>query len=253
MDIQERLKKIIEQKRNISSVIDDKINEKINVIKQKSVKDNSIAIIESHKKHAEVYPSVVKYFLDLGYNVDLFILDEHENMNSTLRCDFDKDKFRQFSFPIMPTNQAFYEILKQYKYIFLMTMFTHDGYYYINNLEKNLIKKYNRDNVYCIDHDFMSIQKNIETIEQRFLNNNKVFVLRNNIMYENKILPFVSPTYFGKVNITQKNTDIFNFISIGGGLQNNLRNFKLLFETVNQLINKGITNFKITFIINVLA
>ena len=94
----------------------------------------------------------------------------------------------------------------------------------------------------------ISLQKNIETIEQRFLNNDKVFVLRNNIKYKSKNLQFLSPTYFGDVKILPKNTDIVHFVSIGGGLQNNLRNFKLLLETIDKLIDNNILNFKVIFV-----
>lgn len=249
MDMKERLAKIMAQKRGFTPEILEKNNEIIKQIKETKIKNNTVVIIESHKKHAEVYPSIIKYFIDLGYNVHLFHLEEHVELDSLKNCDFDKENFQSFAFPKMPETQEFFELLKNYSLIFIATMFTHDGYNFLNALEENYMKKYSKENVFCIDHDFTSLQKDIQTIEQRFLDSNKVFVLRDNIKYNNKNLPFISPIYFGNYELRNH---ILNktkeFICVGGSLQDNLRNLDLLFKSINHLIEDGITNFKVIFV-----
>lgn len=249
MDMKERLAKIMAQKRGVTSEVLTKNNEIINLIKGTETKNNTIAIIESHKKHAEVYPSVIKYFLDLGYNVHLFHLEEHVELDSLKNCNFPKEKFQTFAFVKMPETQEFFDLLNNYTLIFVATMFTHDGYNFLNALEENYIKKYSKENVFCIDHDFTSIQKGIQTIEQRFLDNNKVFVLRDNIKYNNKNLPFISPIYLGDYKLEKH---ILNnkkeFVCVGGSLQDNLRNLDLLFKSIDKLIDEGINNFKVIFV-----
>lgn len=249
MDMKERLAKIMAQKRGVTPEILEKNNEVINQIKESETKNNTVAIIESHKKHAEVYPSVIKYFLDLGYNVHLFHLEEHVELDSLKNCNYPKEKFQTFAFVKMPETQEFFDLLNNYTLIFVATMFTHDGYNFLNALEENYIKKYSKENVFCIDHDFTSIQKGIQTIEQRFLDKNKVFVLRDNIKYHNKNLPFISPIYLGEYKLEKH---ILNnkkeFLCVGGSLQNNLRNLDLLFKSIGKLIDNGVKNFKVIFV-----
>ena len=245
--MQERLARIMAEKRKLSDTDALAVNEQLNKITSTGIAENTVAVIESHKKHGEVYPSAIKYFLDLGYNVHLLHLEDHKKENSLCRCNFDAARFKDFVFPRMPETEEFFKILTHYKFIFVMTMFTHDGYNFLNALEKNYMQKYNKNNVFCIDHDFVSLQKNMESIEQRFLDAGKVFVLRDGIHYKEKLLPFVSPTFFGDYKITPKNRKT-NFICVGGGWQNNLRNFKLLFNNINLLIENQHTGFEVTFI-----
>ena len=128
-------------------------------------------------------------------------------------------------------------------------MFTHDGYNFLNSLEENYMKKYSKENVFCIDHDFTSLQKGIQTIEQRFLDNNKVFVLRDNIKYNNKNLPFICPIYLGDYKLEKH---ILNnkkeFVCGGASLQDNFRNLDLLFKSINKLIGEDLNNFKVIFV-----
>ena len=247
MSLQDRLNKIMAQKRGFTDVVLEENSCILNDLRNEIINDNTIVVIESHKKHAEVYPSIIHYFLELGFNVHLYCLKEHLKENSLCRVQFDSSKFKIFAFPIMPESDEFFEHLTKYKYIFIDTIFTHDGYNFINALDKGYSQKYNKDNVYCIDHDFVSVQKGIETIEQRMIANNKTFVLRDKIEILGKKLPFVVPSWFGNYSIPQKN-DKTHFISVGGGYQNNLRNFRLLFNSIDKLIDNGEVNFDVTFI-----
>lgn len=248
MSLIKRLNQIMISKRQICENDKCLIDETLKDLKTISILPNTIAIIESHKTHAEILPSAIKYFMDLGYNVHLFCIKEHEKMRPLDRCNFDKRKIKVFSFPTMPEIQDFFDMLYNYSLVFVTTIFTYNGYSFLNALEKNYMKKYAKNNVYCIDHDFTSVQNNIETIEQRFLSNNRVFVLRRGITYKDKMLPYLTASYFGEYILKNNLNQRIEFVSVGGSLQSNLRNLKLLFSTIDKLIDNNIDNFKIIFI-----
>ena len=73
--------------------------------------------------------------------------------------------------------------------------------------------------------------------------------MRDNIKYNNKNLPFISPIYLGDYKLDKH---ILNnkkeFVCVGGSLQDNLRNLDLLFKSINKLIGEGINNFKVIFV-----
>ena len=204
-------------KKEISQEDKHCIDIELDKLKNICILPNTVAVIESHKTHSEVYPSIMKYFLDLGYNIHLFCLKEHTKMNPLSRCNFDKTKIEIFSFPTMPETQSFFDMFNAYSLIFVATIFTHNGYSFINALEKLYMKKYQKNNVYCIDHDFTSVEKNIQTIEQRFLDNHKVFVLRDGIAYKGAMLPFLTASYFGEYISNDKLNKIRTFVCVGGG------------------------------------
>lgn len=245
MGIKEQLAKAIAQKRGFTDEVLKENEEIISSIEV--VNDKTIAVIESFRKHAEVYPAIIYYFLEMGYDVHLFRLQEHQKDESLCRANFDKDHFKIFQFPIMPESESFFELLNSYKFIFVNTIFTHDGYNFANALDGGYLKKYNKDNVYFIDHDFVSLQKNLETIEKRMFEQNKLFVLRDGIEILGQKLPYVSPTWFGEYRTPTKKEKT-HFICVGGGYQKNLRNFERLFCSLNSLIEAGNTDFDLTVI-----
>lgn len=248
MDIKDKLLKIISNRTAVSEDQQTAVSNLIEKINHLEITDNTVAIIESFTYHAVIQPSIIKYFLELGYNVHLYNLPSHQKSNALIRCDFNKNNFNVFTFPYFPNEQNFYDLFLNYKVIFVCTLFTHNGYNFANNMNTNYQLRYNKNNVYFIDHDLISVQKNINTIEQGLLDNNKIFVLRNNILYKNRILPFVSPIDFGNIKSTQKHSDIVNFISIGGGFTKNVHNFTALFDYIDKLIANNIKNFHISFI-----
>ena len=247
MLLKEHLTKAILKKRGFTDAVLKKNEDIISSIKVEN--NNTVLIIESFLKHGEVYPALIHYLLELGYNVHLFRLEEHQKNESLCRTDFDNKRFKTFQFPIMPESDTFFELLNSYKYIFVTTLFTHDGYNFANALEKGFLEKYNKKNTFFIDHDFLSINNGLSSIEQRLFEQGKLFTLRDGIEILGHKIPFISPTWLGEYSYPEKKGKT-HFICIGGGYQKNLRNFKLLFNSIDTLIQNGESNFCITFIGN---
>ena len=77
-------------------------------------------------------------------------------------------------------------------------------------------------------------------------NLNDIITLRK-LNYKNASSTVVNPNYFGKIQITPKNKEITNFITIGA-IQGKRNNNDLVINAAKKLINLGIKNFKITVI-----
>ncbi|MDR1167963.1 MAG: hypothetical protein LBK53_03615 [Heliobacteriaceae bacterium] len=249
MSILDRVKKLMNKKQLILTAEDQKVmsHEVSEFIKNAGMKSKTVAVLEPHPWHGEVYPAFIKYFLDLGYDVHLLVDAQHTGLNSLVNCNFPSDRFKMFEFAHFPIKQEFYDFLVNYEYLFLMTVLTHDGFHYALSLERNFLQKYNKNNLYCISHELSSLNNRTETFESRMVDKNRVFVLRDKIKYKEKELPFVSPVYFGDIKITSKNKKT-KFISIGGVWKKGLRNFDNLFNTMKKLHENNIRNFEIIFV-----
>lgn len=235
MDIKERLNKIMQKKFFIDKETEQKIMSLLDELIKIPVKKNTILLIESHLGHSEVYPSVINYFIKLGFSVHLFVLEENIRMNSLCRCSFPKEKFQYFVFPKFVITTKFIETIQKYTYIINETFLTHEGYFFSLQLEENLKK----NNYYGIIHNVCTAEELENSPEKRLLDNDKAFVLRNNIYYKSKEIPFILLNYFGNI---RRNFDISykrKFIVVGGGNKKNLRNFDLLFESVERLIDEN--------------
>ena len=71
-------------------------------------------LIEPNDCHSECLPSYVNYFLQAGFDVDLFISTRNYQENAFVYSDFSKNKFRIFSFDKPFSTEEFYEYLKNY-------------------------------------------------------------------------------------------------------------------------------------------
>lgn len=213
------------------------------------VKQNTIALLEPNDYHSECYPSYIKYFLELGFDVHLFTHKKNIEENSLVSCNFPNDRLKIFSFSKFPIHEPFFENLCRYKYIFLATLLCHASSFYAEELKKNYLIKFQKKNLYCINHETNYNDTTINT--EKYLINN-TFTLRRGI---NKVTgegfyPFISPIYFGEFeNLIKpaKNKQIV-FLNVSGNYLNNMRNYKSLFEAVGKLLDNGYKNFKIIFI-----
>ncbi len=246
MDIKDRLKNIINKKYKLSPEDELLLQEEIHAAITTEVNENTVALIEPHLWHSEVYPSIIKYFLDLGFSVHLFLLKENFNMKSLCRFIYNDKQLKIFQLTDMPLTQKFFDKLLKYKYIFIETLCTHQGYRFILNFEEKYLNKYCKENVYSIVHDVLSHYPTLDSPEKKFLKKHKAFVLRDGIKYNNLDVPYLAALYYGKINITHKNKNFTKFISIGGNKQG-LRDFKSLMDSVDKLIEDNV-NFEVVFV-----
>jgi len=85
-----------------------------------SINNNTILILEFRYCHNECTPGYTKYFIDLGYNVDILI---HESGSDCLSLFKDIDKIRLFTFrnitEIKMNTKNLSLIIKKYSFIML--------------------------------------------------------------------------------------------------------------------------------------
>jgi hypothetical protein len=191
--------------------------------------NNSVLILEHFNFHEECIPGYTRYFLDLGYNVDIL-----KNGPTDMLCLFeDKDieQTRVFSGlkTIQKNAKSLREKMRNYKYIFL------------NTYEKSLVDQLEimeLENVFVILHIQAYIawggipnKSHKISLEKR----NKIITLGNHLI----VGKMVNPHYFGNIPLNPKN-DITRFITAYrsrgcSGINQSHRNIKMLMDAVTKM------------------
>ena len=202
------------------------------------IKDNTVLLIEPNNCHGEVLPGIAKYFLDLGYNVDVIVTESEFALKPF-------GKFDESNINIMPMRRNII-------------------WHFLNN---NYVKNKYKIFYFNTDHTFEPITQKESSVEQYFPLNNidsqkiiylshspnkykdcsgKNLILANLPVKNKEHYKLVNSHYFGNTTITSKN-NITNFIVIGN-IETTRKNYNLLIDSVEQLLKQGISNFKITVI-----
>ena len=220
------------------------------------VRKNSILIIEPNNCHCECLPSYVRYFLQAGFNVDVFISEKNMKENSFINTHFPNDRFRIFYFQKLYSLPSFFEFLNNYKYILIASLtyfgvINQDYGYYVRLLKENYLEKYNKNNLYLISHE---VDYTEQTAEMEEYYKDKTFVLRPNIRKSSmtKDFPFIVPTYFGEFGDVRKNKkeNYARFLCIGGAYKKNLRNYDTLLSTIKSLSINYANQFELIYVGN---
>lgn len=190
---------------------------------------NDILLIEPNMRyHAECLPGYIKYFNDLGYNVDVVI--SNNNLSTLPFCRIIDLRFKIYSFYNYSSLQNIAddcEIIKRYKKIFISTSMSLTGELYPSRIQ--FPKK-----IITVAHSINSIKED------------KIDKIGSNIVvlsYFNKNFDTVNPHYFGENKSTNKN-DTTTFITVGR-IHKNVKNYGLMIHTVSRLVKNNIKNFKI--------
>ncbi|MDR2522142.1 MAG: hypothetical protein LBC93_00335 [Synergistaceae bacterium] len=207
------------------------------------VRRNSVLVIEANNVHGAVVPGYVRYFLDLGYNVDVFL--RPKVYDSAPMCRLKNDKIRVMALPITMLRQLFEsgQGLNEYKKIFFTSHFIYEWldngasptiFNHFPALKKYLAK------LTVVEHHF-------ERIDAELLRQDKVITLAD-FNGENERSVSVVPASFGDVRVTPKSAGSPVIFIVVGEISEKHRNYSLLINTVWKLHQKGITNFMITII-----
>ncbi len=208
-------------------------------IKKPIVKENTFLVWEPcGKSHAEVVPGFVKYLLDLGYHVSVLVSPNAYKENLFSR--FDKNE--NITYNKMTQNQIRKYLkksdLKDVKGLIVTTVGKLCTVPHYEQVDETFNNKADKNKIFFVEHD----------VKHRFDNgilDEDIITLRK-INYHDAKTTVVNPHYFGKVNITPKN-DLTNFVTIGE-LKPGKKNSQVFIESAQKLIQKGITNFKITVV-----
>lgn len=102
----------------MQNLFDKIFHKKRSNFKPDYIRDKSVLIIEPNPWHGEVVPGIVKYFQDIGFNVDIFL--RYENNKENPFVNFPKGNHRIF---VCTPNklQQWCKTLDKYEHIFLTT------------------------------------------------------------------------------------------------------------------------------------
>ena len=192
-----------------------------------NIKKHSILIFEPNKYHHECSPGFSKYFIDLGYNVDLLI---HRNgIDSFFLFDGTKN-IRLFIFKnlkhIQRKTKKLSRIMKKYDFVLVQSTDQKRKDLYIN------LKFLKRNNTIFVFHEITFAER----IYSKYFNGNRIWTLGN--MSKGKQ---VNPHYFGNIKIRELNSKTRFFMTSTAH-----RSYYYLIETVMKLYEN---NFSFEIII----
>ena len=205
---------------------------------------HSVLLIEPNPYHGEIQPGFVKYFQDLGYNVDIFM--RLENYLENPFAKYTKNPPRMF-FGTAPIIRDWVNSLTgtEYEYIFLSSSAFWNApreFFgkYLDYLGKTPASKHG---ILMIEHNAVPYLHEYD--EEKYLDEHRVFALT-----ENNGIPRLNPHYFGDIKIkANKSTKTTNFVVVGG-INSTCKNHNLLLDCIQKLVKKGIKNFKVNVIGN---
>ena len=196
---------------------------------------NSVLIFEAQPHHGECLPSWIKYFTDLNYHVDVFVLPEMVKQNPFVRLPKDLD----YSVIEIPLKNRL-EILKNekilnYKHVLISTAI------YDYRKQRSVLQEFEglkkHPSLYIVEHDLRYVDCNNE---REYAQNNKMITLWNF-----KMGTCVNPSYFGNVQITPK-SEKTTFIVVGN-VTRRRKNYQLLFDSIKSLLQKT-KNFHVVIV-----
>lgn len=202
---------------------------------QHEVANKTVLIIEANDCHKETILGYMKYFVDLGYNIELLINGQSENILCKINSNIKVWELRSSELEDILQNEK----IKKYEILFFNSkiIYTPSGWLdihkYIPQLKQGKMK-----NIY--------VQHHIDRINE--VKEDTQLILANPSHNKELEKHIVNPHYFGNINITDKNL-ITNFIVVGG-IEAQRKNHNLLINTIEKLLSNNITNFKITIVGN---
>ena len=202
--------------------------------------EERVLITELNGCHGEVLPGITKYFLDLGYKVDILVshyicqdgaLDIFNN-NNNIRIFCIHNKY--YIFKALKNKK-----IKRYYVLFITSWYlyyTSDNWPCVEDYIKNIQKQ---------NKKIIVLEHHLDLANNKLLRENKIAVMHN--LDNNKFPIDINPHYFGDVKITQKNEDITKFIMVGA-IESHRKNSNLIIESLKSLLNDGYKNFHLTVI-----
>lgn len=181
-----------------------------------TVNNNTILLFEPYDCHNECTPGFCKYFIDIGYKVDILI---HESGIDSFSLFKENKKIRLFTFnslkQIKKNIQNLSRIIKKYCLILLQSADIHTKQLFIN---LDLLKL---NNSIFVFHEI----RFANNFFSNYINNNRIWTLGN----MSKGLQ-VNPHYFGDIKVRDKNNKVRFFLT-----STNYRNYTSLIESATKL------------------
>jgi len=180
------------------------------------IKRKSVLIYEPMDYHNECLPGYVKYFLELGYNVDILIL---KNQEDALILFQPRNKIRVFLYEnkniILKKINEIRKKFKIYDFVLIQTMqpWERELAEHLGKLKNTIFVLHNINEIFI----------------KKYLNNNRIITIGN---YKEGI--YVNPHYFGDINFKNKNDKTKFFLTATKN-----RKYNLLLNAAEILTSEG--------------
>ena len=205
--------------------------------KHHNIRKNSILMIEANPFHGECLPGASKYFVDLGYNVDVILSEKEFDLNPFSNFDIPQIQlFKMTSSEIKSILSN--DIIEKYEHIYFNSD-RHLNSSYFNYFKENMKFPEGKIITMCHRPEFWE--------ENNFHDNKfKAVSLANLPILKEKDFKVLNAHYFGEIIPHQKNK-ITTFICVGN-IESKRKNHSLLIDAVQELKQKGFCDFKIVVI-----
>ena len=232
VDRMEKLKDISYD--DIFAIVQEK--DRIQEFVSTSVEENTILIVEPNMRyHGECLAGYVKMFNDLGYNVHIIMGNDSKNLGVFDRCS--KLNVKVFGFDFYKSMLAAVntqDLMLKYKKVIITTALDNDGEMMLYRINYPWLCS-------CVFHSIRSMTDyGLDFMEKE----GKGFVIS---YFGNNNLKTINPHYFGDTEVTPKNKDVIEFVTIGR-IQKDVKNYNLLKDSIKSLLKDGITNFRVNVI-----
>lgn len=205
------------------------------------IRPNSVLLLEANNFHGECLVGAAKYFEKAGYNIDVCLSDSEYRMNPFI--DFNSDKVRLFALNKEAMRQVLcHDIIEKYEHVYLNS----DYVYY--ELSEHKIFDFIGPDIKFPEGRYITMCHYADRYDQIAPQSEKFAVVALNKLpaLENKNYSLLNTHYFGDFERVGKNKKV-NFICIGQ-IESKRKNHSLLFDAIDELLKKNITNFKVTVV-----
>lgn len=203
--------------------------------KETKIPPSTAVVIEPNPFHAETLPGYIKYFIDLGYNVDVFIACE-----SAIERPFARmaQSFRVFVGDVYDIQSWIqYKNISRYSVVFFSTMFFNEKLKFLPPYLPTKCK----NRVLGMQHSLDATTRwaEHEPLYWQMKNEGRIATLSEQDGFSR-----INPNYFGEIKIKEKNRSKVVFVAVGA-IQPACHSHKLLIGAVHELMAEGLENFEV--------
>ena len=209
-----------------------------------NIRKNSVLLVEANPYHGECLPGMAKYFLDLGYNVDVIM--NHNEFRLNPFCNFKDARVQLFGMDVESIKRILdSDIIEKYEHLY----FNSDRIFDVNKNELVSYYNYFGTDLKLPEEKVINMVHTIEKYDENNFSHPAFFgvTLSELPIIKGKDLQIVNTHYFGEFAKHTKNDKLVKFVCVGN-IESKRKNHSLLFDAIDYLLSKEITNFKINVI-----
>ena len=208
---------------------------------KKNFKEKAVLLAEMNNCHGEVLPGYARYFIDLGYRVDVVMSPFEYSLNPF--AAFKSDSLHVFGMKKLAIKYLLKnKRISSYDYVVFNSDITENHIADRNSSYFEYLGKIQKPK-----KSFISIVHQPDAIDELTKKYSKNIILADLPVEITPKPSVVNPHYFGDIKITPKNEDVTDFIVIGN-IQRQRKNYDLLMNAIQDLNAKGFSNFKVTVV-----